>query len=169
MTTQAWIEGAAALFTAIAAGAAWAATYQVRAASDEDRRLRVLAHLKVIHDLVSEMALIGPNDPHWQRPQLDLRREVTVVFAPLPKCGKLADADLWKLDEAAYPELVREAMAEVEAAMADVWKDVYRRWWFGRRPSRHASILRQMPRQRVRGSSTELSPGCRQVVASSAG
>ena len=92
-----------------------------------------MAHLKVIHDLVSELALSNPNDPsHWQAPQLNLRREVTVVFSPLPKCGDLAAADLWKIDETGYRQLVREAMAEVEAAMGDVWKGV-RRGWLRRR------------------------------------
>ena len=94
-----------------------------------------MAHLQGIHDLVSELALVGRMDPRrWQRPQLNLRREVTVVFTPLPKCGELAGADLWKTDEGAYLELVREAMAEVEAAMRDVWKDVHRWSWFRRRP-----------------------------------
>ena len=101
---------------------------------EEERRLRIWAHLNMIHDLVSELALISANDARWQGPQVNLRREVTVVFHPLPKCGTLADADLSKIEETAYPELVREAMAQVESAMRDVWKDV-RRWsWFRRRP-----------------------------------
>jgi hypothetical protein len=124
---ETWLQGASALFTALAAAAAWAATAQVKAAGEEERRLRVLAHLKVVHDLVSELALTNPNDARrWQPRQLDLRREVRVVFAPLLKCRELAETDLWKLDEAAYPALVSEAMAEVEAAMGEVWKGVYR-------------------------------------------
>jgi hypothetical protein len=130
-----WIQAGAALFTAIAAGAAWAATRQVKAAGEEDRRLRVWDQLRVVHGLVSELALIEPNDPRlWQGPQLSLRREVTVVFTPLPKCGEFAGADLWETDEVTYRELAREAMAEVEAAMGDVWKGVYRWSWFRRRP-----------------------------------
>jgi hypothetical protein len=130
-----WLQAGSALFTALAAGAAWAATYQVKAAADEQRRLRIWDHLKVVHDLVSELALANPNDPReWQPRQLSLRRETTVVFTPLPKCGEFAGADLWKVDEAAYPELAREAMAEVEAAMGDIWKGVYRWSWFRRRP-----------------------------------
>jgi hypothetical protein len=55
-----WVQAAAALFTALTAAAALAAARQVKAASDEERRLRMLAHLKVVHDLVSELALINP-------------------------------------------------------------------------------------------------------------
>jgi hypothetical protein len=68
------------------------------------------------------------------RSAASLRREVNVVFSRLPKCFDLAVADLWKLDEAAYRDLAREAMAEVEAAMRDIWKDVRRGPWFRRRP-----------------------------------
>ncbi len=125
VTLETWFQGASALFTAIAAiAAAWAAI-QVRSANTEDRRLRVYAHLKTIHGLVSQLALINPNDPRaWQGLQLNLRAEVKVVFLyPLPRCEALADADLWAANEVTYRDLVRDAMAEVEAAEQAVWAD----------------------------------------------
>jgi hypothetical protein len=108
----------------------------VKAAGDEERRLLVWAHLKAIHGLVSQLALTHGIDPKdWQGPQLDLRAEAKVVFHPLPKVAALADVDLWgDIDVPTFDGLAREAMAEVESAMADVWKDE-RRWsWFRRRP-----------------------------------
>ena len=129
-----WIQAAAALFTAIAAGAAWAATRQVKAGNEEERQDRIMAHLKTIHRLVSDLALANPNDPRvWQPPQLNLRAEVTAVFHPLPKCGTLADANLWEADEPTYENLVRDAMAEVEAAQRTIWLNSRRRRWFSRR------------------------------------
>jgi hypothetical protein len=131
-----WIQAAAALFAAIAAGAAWAATHQVKMAGEEERRLLVWAHLKTIHGLVSQLARThGKNPKDWQGPQLDLRAEAAVVFHPLPKVAALADANLWgDITVAAFDELAREAMAEVESALHDVWKDT-RRWsWLRRRP-----------------------------------
>ncbi len=121
---ETWFQGASALFTAIAASAAAWAALQVKSANAEERRLRITAHLKAIYDLVSQLALINPNDPkHWQGPFLQLRGEVNLVFHPLPKCEALADADLWKIDEEAYYDLVSDATAEVNAALRAIWKD----------------------------------------------
>jgi hypothetical protein len=108
---------------------------QVKAAGDEERRHGTMAHLRTIHGLVAQLARThGINPRNWEGPQLNLRAEVTVVFHPLPKCAALADANLWDTDVPAFDELARQAMAEVESALRDVWQDT-RRWsWFRRRP-----------------------------------
>jgi hypothetical protein len=130
-----WIQAGAALFTAIAAGAAWAATRQVKAAAEEERRLLIWAHLKTIHGLVSRLARThGKNPRDFEGPQEDLRAEAKGEFHPLPKVAALADANLMETDPPAFEELAAEARAEVESALDDVWK-VPARWsWFRRRP-----------------------------------
>jgi len=130
-----WIQAAAALFTAIAAGAAWAAARQVKVAGEEERRLLVWVHLKTIHRLVSQLALTrGKNPKDWQRPQLDLRAEAKVVFHPLPKVAALAEANLWDTDLPTFEELAAKAVAEVESALGDVWKGTSYWSWLRRRP-----------------------------------
>jgi hypothetical protein len=121
------IQAASAFFAALAAIAAWRATIQIKKGRNDEWRLRKTEQLKTIHALVVVLSQTGPGDSTlgWQVPQLNLRREVTVVFQhPLVKCHELAEAEVRRMDPREYFALVAEAMGEVEAAQRAIWVDL---------------------------------------------
>jgi hypothetical protein len=118
-----WIQAAAALFSAIAAGAAWAAVVQTRRERKADRFREADRALTELHEAVTDLiGTLYSGGAHLERQQAQLRMRRLVMIQHAYELPKTASLTQLKASEVSQ-DLASESLSEVETARSRLWRE----------------------------------------------